>query len=316
MIELSSWESILCKYRIKAFNIFKNNNVFNALAHSEQHKIFMNYFKKLIGKNIFGFSNIAYVSLSFLDKYIGQNIYKSIFKGQPINENDYKTYLFVKLIINITVEIELMLNLHLFIILNFLNNIQCKHNAQYFTKTPDIFYKFTKLYSDMLQFVTPSNMMLLLFKLIRNMNTYNSLSSDIVSKLFETYSQENQTELTTKFKKLVSEQNIQISSTLDTFILKINKYFIEKDDCDLYSICVNYVFDQINILFKNYTELFDMFVDYIVFRSEKMFNAIPNNSDVKDDYENDMKNLQYIKSSIKNLLDTEIINARLKLFEV
>jgi phage baseplate assembly protein W len=47
-----------------------------------------------------------------------------------------------------------------------------------------------------------------------------------------------------------------------------------------------------------------------------MFTAIPTNSDVKDDYENDMKNLQHIKSSIKNLLETEIINARLKFFEI
>ena len=168
----------------------------------------------------------------------------------------------------------------------------------------------------MLQFVAPSNMILLLFKLIRNTNIYNSLSSDIISKLFETYSESKKNELSNKFKVLIKKQTSQMTIILDTFMLKINMYFFDDGDCDIYGLCVNYVFDQINIVFKNYTELFDMFVDYIIFRSRTMFTAIPTNSDVKDDYENDMKNLQHIKSSIKNLLETEIINARLKFFEI
>jgi hypothetical protein len=318
MIELTTWESILCKYRIKAFKTLKDNNIFNALTYSEQHRIFMEYFKRLLDKNIFKFSSITYLSLSFLDKYININVYKYIFKESIVEKLDsnYTTYLFVKLIVNITVELEITLNLHLFIILNFLNRINQKNAILQTSNKTDVFYKFTKIYSDMLQFVAPSNMILLLFKLIRNTNIYNSLSSDIISKLFETYSESKKNELSNKFKVLIKKQTSQMTIILDTFMLKINMYFFDDGDCDIYGLCVNYVFDQINIVFKNYTELFDMFVDYIIFRSRTMFTAIPTNSDVKDDYENDMKNLQHIKSSIKNLLETEIINARLKFFEI
>ena len=112
-------------------------------------------------------------------------------------------YLFVDMIINLTVQSEFMINLNFLLIINFLREAEANNQNNPHTVKPDLFYKYIKTYTDMAQTITPANLTLLLFKLIRNTNLYSKKNFDNFIDIYKNIDipDNKYNELTTTYKE-------------------------------------------------------------------------------------------------------------------
>jgi hypothetical protein len=231
------------------------------------------------------------------------------------NKN-YETYNYIKtlkliitILVKFIIQIEVSLNIQCLLITNFIDKINNKntHTTQNEIFKPKIFKLFNKSNKDICNNVKSSTLILLLFKLINKLNITTYETNE-----YMTYLQENNTKTNHNLLNYIKNKhyiNKKINIVLDTFILEITNYFgIDKSNenninnymyPDIYMICSTYILTNIELIFKNFENIFTILETHLL--------TSININEVK------IKNLIYLKNIITNLADIEIDNIK-KLF--
>ena len=276
---------------------------------SNETTIFNTNLKKIFSMDIFNLSRISYLAFSFLDIYIDNQLQSILEKNAiPIinydfNKQSISTQSVLEVVINLIVHIEFILNLHFFIIIYIIrqnkttNKEFIQNNTTNFRK-PKILFKLEKICNDIETLIKPSTTILLLLKI--NHKLCNILDM-IDNKLLM-----NEIPF---FITQIKELNNKISFLLDGFILAIANNTIcqnkktqtpENNIIDRYELCINYICDLANILYKYFDIGFDTLIKYII--KEYKMPETP-------------KSIETSKKSISSLLQNELTILETKLFE-
>lgn len=299
-----------CNYlTIVRTNFIKRINRLSSLDNCPDNKIFVNIVKKVIGNNIFDITNISFLGLTFLDKYLFDYLIKLVETNTdlrfPNTDNididfDDNLYNIVEFIINLIIQIEFIINMHLFLLLNILRQSGYGIFNRYGDRYNNILGEFDKISS--------STGLLLVMKIFMKMNNIFMLLDDNLIM-------EN-----TDFIKKHQFQMKEFEKKLDNFILGIEKYSgrniknINPDKNEnetfheLYRTCMDYFIDLIQFNINIFNLAFDLLIKYIEikhFGNSKNYNG----NDVKE-----VSKFQNIKNTINNFLELELIQFKNKFF--
>jgi len=314
---------------------------YNCLDNSKENKEFNNIFDSIIKTNSFDLSYISFKAIEllssvFIDTHIIRNALdikqteKEIEKKQEqeqtqtqtqeqeigsescnkntlINKQEQDLQNIIKLIIELTVNIEIMLNIHYMLIKIFIN----KHTISNETRDD----KHETINIDKLVIIDtinnsnilPSTLILLFLKLINKLGCMH-LANEII--IFEQLQINNNNNNTSNIKKQNIEISLQMKCLLDTFILKIAKYFdnvnnnvnnINIINNNIYSICSSYIVSIFDLFLYKFDNIFDILETYII-------KSKPNIT------EPDLIKLKDIRNQIKSLLEIEFTNMKVKVF--
>ena len=311
------WQSYIDKQKL---NIITNISSSNYLENTTDNLQFISIIKALVNCNLFNVSNIAFSLLKLLENtYIDSNILCksiSINKRELNNNNIYLDTLkkYLNLIIDNVVYIELSLNIHFIIIINYLQKLhKPKDNTSIIITTPQAFHIFEKINNDATNAIKPSSLILLFLKLIRklgkfHMNSLENNSNNIMKN--------NTIYKNNKYTKNTKETSNNLKHTLDKFIVNINNFYESKDYKDIVlecpldttlrvsqslitSICQNHIAFIVKILFNEINTLFDILIIHL-----KTSETIT---------EEKQLNLENIKNNISNMITDDIEKIKNKL---
>ena len=283
---------------------------------SNETTIFNANLKKIFSMEIFDLSRISYLALSFLAIYIDNHLL-SILEDDPmqalilnthsLTKQSLTTQSILEFFINLIVHIEFILNLHFFIIIYIIRQnksatkepIQNNNNT---SRKPKILFKLEKICNDIETLIKPSTTILLLLKINHKLcNILDMMDNKLMM---------NEIRFITQAKEL----NNKLSCLLDGFILTMannincqNKQSqtpdtqtIHDNIIDRYELCINYICDLANILYKYFDIGFDTLIKYII----KEYTILETT-----------KNIETSKKSISSLLQNELNILEAKLFE-
>ena len=326
-ITYNDWNNYI---KIKKTKLLRQLDNTSYLDNSNESKIFITILKAIFNMDMFNMSRISYLAFSFLDIYINsylinilqndKHIYHitniSSLNDKQINNN---TKIILQFIINLIIQIEFILNLHLFIIIYIIyqNTELSQHNKNitnnedkansipgtFMFSKPKILYKVEKICDDIQSSIKPSTTILLLLKINRKLcNILDVFDTSLLLK-------------ESGLIKNAKELNSKINNLLDAFILAIakntkcqnttststnakanNNIMIER-----YELCINYVLDLANILYMYFDIAFETFIKYL-----KLENTSNDNSHTRFDN---------TKKCISDLLKCELITLETKFFE-
>lgn len=321
-ITYNDWNNYI---EIKKTKLLKQIDSTSFLDNSNESKTFITILKAIFNMDIFNMSRISYLAFSFLDIYINSYLINILQNDKHIHHiisirtsNDKQlnndTKIILQFIINLIIQIEFILNLHLFIIIYIIyqNTELSPHNKNITNKTfsfskPKILYKLEKICNDIKSSIKPSTTILLLLKI--NNKLCNILDIFDTSLLLKE----------TGLIKHANELNSKINNLLDAFILAIaknTKYHnitsiststsTNTNTCnnimiERYELCMNYILDLANILYMYFDIAFETFIKYL-----KIENTSNDNSHTTFDN---------VKSCITDLLKSELITLETKFFE-
>ena len=251
-------------------------------------------------------------------------------KSIIINDKNYKldNYKYItnlkfiiKYIIEFIVKIEISLNIQCILFTDFINkidknnkniNINDYENYNYNIK-PTIFKLFKLHHEDITTNINSSTSILLLLKLISkiSINNYDSNSNIFIDEILKDTVKKNDTTDTNDTTDIYNNYNIYIKKKkyinkktklyLDEFMLNITKYFFTNTNNNIYIICSNYIFNNVELLFNNFENIFSILEHHLL----KSIN-INENKKVK---------LLHLKTVITNLVEIQIDNVK-KLFYI
>ena len=201
------------------------------------------------------------------------------------------------MLINQALEIEMILNIQLFIFIIFIKKIGISRSIKTLPeKKPDLYFKLNKVYHDVQIQMNDSDVILMLLQVIRIIGIKDS-SQKLQQFAYKLYlkrkTQERKSELFICLDKL-KQLNFKHNSNIDTFIINIKKIFNDQDNnMNLYDLIIHYIYDLGILLLETYNISFDLFIFYMLDTTNRI--------DQIEHYES-------IKSSIKNILHTIINN--------
>jgi hypothetical protein len=291
--------------KIKKIKLLKHIDNTSFLDNSTENIKFITILNTIFNMDIFNISRISYLGFSFLDIYINTdliNILETNYQLQPITYNNTSKTI-IHFIINLIINIEFILNLHLFIIIyiNQQTNYFKQSNSildEYEFSKPKILYKLEKICNDIKLIIKPSTTILLLLKINNKLcNIIDLFDMSLIPK-------------ESNLIKQSQEINYKITYLLDKFILAIAKNNIyqninqsrDKDIIkDIYELSINYILDLANILYMYFDICFEFFIKYL-----------------KKEYDNDLDTkikFDNIKKSISELLKNELTILETRFFE-
>jgi hypothetical protein len=161
--------------------------------------------------------------------------------------------------------IEISLNYHCILIIHFLNKV----NKYLPDENPKVFSIFNKIDNDISQSIKSSTIILLFLKFVRKIAgcNHNDSRNNILDNIIN-FIKNNTTNNTNNICninkinniKKVSTLNLKTKMYLDTFMININNYFMKSKDKDnnIYSICTEYIISIVELLYSEFTHLFNI----------------------------------------------------------
>lgn len=331
-ITIDEWQQYI-DYKKKL--IIENINNTDDLDNSKDNIKFITILKSIINLKIFNISKFSYsaINLLIISSFINPVILYNIIKDDKITKNFEGTYTesnldtnintnintnttltnILKIIIDFLVQIEISLNYHCILIIHFINKLQQQvHTQQQLQQQPhpQVFNSFSKIDKTITESIKPSTLILLFIKFLQKLG--GGQKYNIFNKLL-LFEKTNKSVITKKqnIKELL-QTNTNMKASLDTFIININKYFIntsKKIDTpdtilnnNIYSICTNYIISIVELFYNNFNILFSILEHYI------LLNITETMKDTNNllEYENKKQELETIKISIKQLINDEI----------
>ena len=305
--------------------IIENINSLDDLDNSKDNIKFITILKSIINLKIFNISKFSYsaINLLIISSFINPIILYNIIKQDETITNSVEEYTesnldtntntntnttltnILKIIIDFVVQIEISLNYHCILIIHFINKSQQQvHTQSQPQSQPQVFNSFSKIDKTITESIKPSTLILLFIKFLQKIG--GGQKNNIFNKLL-LFEKTNKSVITTKqnIKELL-KTNTNMKASLDTFIININKYFINTPKIidtpdtilnnNIYSICTNYIISIVELFYNNFNILFSILEHYILL----------NMNDKLLEYENKKQELETIKISIKQLINDEI----------
>uniref|UniRef100_A0A6C0EYF6 Uncharacterized protein n=1 Tax=viral metagenome TaxID=1070528 RepID=A0A6C0EYF6_9ZZZZ len=318
-LTLTEWENHINHKKQK---ILKNININNVLDTTNENVKFINIIKSLMKSRLFTISNIAFLFIKMLETtYIKPSIilhsvgiyYKDVYMNNVSNmidesvnnTSDLVLESLLKLVVDLVVYFEIIININCLIIIKFLQNIYIS------SRQPKIFNRFQKLNNEAERSIKPSTLILLCLKFIRKIGVFK-IEDKLIKLINDDPDDKNDTKrkLNIKLQKMQNDVRIKMRQMLDTFMLKIDSFFeIDKDDRieidefddknNIYKICIFYITALIELFLNNFNILFEVLELYII--KDISNNDVSSNNELP----NKIQKLKYMKNTINNLLDVE-----------
>lgn len=260
----NSWQKYI---DIKKKHFIENTQTKNIFNKSPDNEKFKTILQKIININLFDLSNILYIGMSFLDKFIKLNIF-NIFNKYTNCYGDFDislaTYIkydiiiekYLEMLTDFTLQIEFTLNYHFLLLIYYLKKYNKKFNKYNINKLQSsITYKYYCIVTELESNVQISSLLLLFLQVIVNTsNTFeNYYSSNNEDDTIENYNY-----IKTQFD--LSKEQKKFNQLLDKFIISI----IDSNELSLFDSCINYIIDLMVICYKKFEKVFDLFINNIL----------------------------------------------------
>ena len=280
----------------------------------------------------------SYLLLNVINVYSDGKLYDIIIKEKmeisKMNEfnkqnnkelikiDGYKYINILKLIINIIIDFivktEVCLNINCLLMVYFIDKINNKHNIKnnknknnndnnndYLINLiykPKIFNLFTRTHKQIITHIKSSTLILLFLKFIRKIGIDN-----VNTKLLINYINDDENNINNSYKTYMNHKkniNKKTKEYLDLFMIEITNYLedtIYVNTPNVYSICSNYIINNIELMFSNFENIYSILETHLL-------SSVTINKEKE-------KKLFYLKTVIKNLCDIEFDNVK-KLFNI
>jgi len=282
----------------------------------------------------------SYLLLNIINIYSDGKMYDIIVKNKieisKINEynkknnkeiikiDSYKYINILKLIINIIIDFvvksEVCLNINCLLMVHFIDKINNKHN---YTNTdrdnentkhnndynlnnsinkPKLFNLFTRTHKQITTHIKSSTLILIFLKFIKKIDN-DKFTNDILIN----YINDNKYNMNNSYKTYMNnkkDNNKKTKEYLDIFMIEITKYLedtIYINTPNVYSICSNYIINNIELMFNNFEYIYSILETYLL-------TSVTINKEKE-------KKLFHLKTVIKNLCNLEFDNVK-KLFKI
>jgi len=266
---------------------------------------------KTLNINLFDLSQISYLGLLFLDKFIITNIIH-ILKISQYFETDIDTdddtnndtnsgdinnkiTIFLEFVINLIISIELILNVQFLVLLNYLYDLYDDNYFYFCINLPNMsndIFKYRNIIHDIRKNIKSSSWLLISFKLIRNFFQIFNLDTDI--NIIKSHNN-----IHSKFKCQLSK----INNIFDDWILKIDILKNTQISQELeheQNINLN---NKNNMVYKICVELIINIVDCLMEMLGDVFNELVSLLTIK--YPTEKDKLNSICLTIKLFIDIE-----------
>ena len=229
-------------------------------------------------------------------------------------QNDIDIMNLMSLFVDMIIHIEISITFQIILIIYFLKNINTNTNTNITntSRCPNYFNKFNiKLYyENENESIKPSTLILLLLKFVSKLGILNSITNS-----------KTENSLVSNYIKIKKTASLKSKECLDTFILQIANYFENNSENsntnNIYKLCIDHIFAIIDLIFSQYTNVFDILEKIIIIdiknksnSENKTENQTENQTENKTIIEEKIKKFKHIKSSIYNLIDIEIHNKK------
>ncbi len=297
MLDIILWNDIINKKR-DILCLSKMNTIQFLIKQSNSYELFMNQLKLLIKKDIFPIARYLFncfeVMYNLIDNTIFEDLICMSIPNQLYLNTDNMDLIILNHLINTCLDIEIILNLQLFIFIIFINKCSKDHKNILPKVKPDLYFRITKLYYDLDIKMNESDLILLILQSLRHIGI-KDLSQKIQQFSYKIYLQQDKNtrhnqinKIYETFKKQQETQNIII----DTFIIKTQQILNGNSELILYNVIIDYILEIGLILMDSFILLFNMFIDLLVSINYP-----------KQPYSDHFVNhIEFIKSSIKNIL--------------
>jgi len=282
----------------------------------------------------------SYILLNVINVYSNGKMYDIIVKNKIENskinkynkENNkeiikidsYKYINSLKIIINIIIDFvvktEVYLNITCLLMVHFIDKINNKHN---YTNTdvdnkntkhnndynlnnsinkPKLFNLFTRTHKQITTHIKSSTLILIFLKFSKKLDN-DKFTNDILIN----YINDDKDNINNSYQKYMNykkDNNKKTKDYLDTFMIQITTYLedtIYVNTPNVYSICSNYIINNIELIFNNFEYIYSILETYLL-------TSVTINKEKE-------KKLFNLKTVIKNLCNLEFDNVK-KLFKI
>lgn len=254
------------------------------------------------------------IEISKLNEYNKKN------NKELIKIDSYKYLNSLKIIINIIIDFvvktEVYLNINCLLMVHFIDKINNKHNKYNNNNNndyndynlnnsinkPKLFNLFTRTHKQIITHIKSSTLILIFLKFIKKIDN-DKFTNDILIN----YINDNKYNMNNSYKTYMNnkkDNNKKTNEYLDIFMIEITKYLedtIYINTPNVYSICSNYIINNIELMFNNFENIYSILETYLL-----------TSVTINKEKENKLFNL---KTVIKNLCNLEFDNVK-KLFKI
>jgi len=253
------------------------------------------------------------IEISKLNEYNKKN------NKELIKIDSYKYLNSLKIIINIIIDFvvktEVYLNINCLLMVHFIDKINNKHNKYNNNNNdyndynlnnsinkPKLFNLFTRTHKQITTHIKSSTLILIFLKFIKKIDN-DKFTNDILIN----YINDNKYNMNNSYKTYMNnkkDNNKKTNEYLDIFMIEITKYLedtIYINTPNVYSICSNYIINNIELMFNNFENIYSILETYLL-----------TSVTINKEKENKLFNL---KTVIKNLCNLEFDNVK-KLFKI
>ncbi len=325
-LHYSEWERIIQIKKKKIFQSDKNFNNFESILYiSKENEIYNRMISRMLDKNIFEISRISYLIIQFLDPYLTPHLKYFLYNDPDIeysptpirnelkqpsltnlmntnqsNEFEYlppldnKIINILKIAIDLSIFIELQLNIQLFILYN---HIQTFNNSKSNIKS-NIESILSRILSKSSHQINDSTMLLLAFNII---NSIGNIPLSLINKTTYDFIKDIITDsnLDTNFikqiKNKLNNNTVKNNQLLDNFIINYNTDSITDSITDsnnnnkVWENCKTYILDIVRININWLNIILDILIYYLIQENQQ-----------------EQDKLNIIKKCIINLIEMEI----------
>ena len=332
ILTITDWNKYIYKKKLELIDTINSDNKLNNTPDSFKfNDILKNKIIKIniFNMSYVAFMMLKFLETSFIpseiilniiNRYTDDELYRLLIINRKIIKKtniNYKleTYKYIKIlkyiitiIIDFVVKIELSLNIQCLLMTHFIDKIHTTNttnttNTTTTTTTTDInlptksviFKLFSSINNDFINNIKSSTLILLFLKLISKFN--NNFDETNLLYFINEYETNNFISFINNKKSINKKTKVY----LDTFMLDITKYFLIDNNIhtiytiqttDIYAICNKYMLNNIELIFNNFENIYDILVNHLL----QSIN-ITENKKIK---------LSYLKNVIKNIVDIEI----------
>jgi hypothetical protein len=297
MLDIVLWNEFINKKQ-DTLCLSKINTIQFLIKKSDQYETFMNHIKLLVKKDIFPITRTLYNCFGLMDILIDNTIFEDLFcmsiPNQLYLNTDNMDLIILNHIINTCLDIEIILNLQLFILIIFINKCCKNHNNILPEVKPDLYFRITKLYYDLDIKINESDLILLILQSLRHIGI-KDLSQKIQQFSYKIYLQKDKKtrhEQINIIHQRLKEQNNQQNIIIDQFIINIKKILNNTSDLILYNVIIDYILEIGLILLDSFILLFNIFIDLMITIRYPQNNYPPKF----------LEHVDFMKSSIKNIM--------------
>jgi len=253
------------------------------------------------------------IEISKLNEYNKKN------NKELIKIDSYKYLNSLKIIINIIIDFvvktEVYLNINCLLMVHFIDKINNKHNKYNNNNNdyndynlnnsinkPKLFNLFTRTHKQIITHIKSSTLILIFLKFIKKIDN-DKFTNDILIN----YINDNKYYMNNSYKTYMNnkkDNNKKTKEYLDIFMIEITKYLedtIYINTPNVYSICSNYIINNIELMFNNFENIYSILETYLL-------TSVTINKEKE-------KKLFHLKTVIKNLCNLEFDNVK-KLFKI